>query len=299
MPNADDPGRRSYSLLNLYEECGHKYLKTWAEDPGSSDRDNTTWWLHAGTAVHEAIEYYESWLACEPFILTRAAFDAGIRLAGDRFQVILAEMAAKAGARVDDWQAAKKGEEDGPWWFANGPKMVRQYAETRRNRYDWRLIGSEVKYTMDIVGVPFGGSIDQLWYSFAADGFAIDDIKSGATCPTSIEQLAWYAYAIEANGVQFTLNDQPLELDQYTREVLQVGYHHVRPGARGRYWSAREWVAEWPDMTQRLISMDEAVEAGSFPVRSGWLCRFCPAWDGCWGIGGMGGVTSLDERQGL
>jgi len=179
--------RRSVSQLVSYTQCGEAHrLQKIAKVP-----QRPAGWYALGHAAHKAIEDYEN--------SSRAISTA------EAVEVFLEAYDAEISANLIKWP-------DWDSWMTGGRKGAEQDVADRRvigayqvedyiryaeeNAANWRVIASEVEFTIELGGVECLGFIDQL--AQRIDGsIQVRDLKGGSTIPGSALQLAVYGLAAE------------------------------------------------------------------------------------------------------
>lgn len=188
MPEPEPPPiRRSVSQLTSYAQCGEAHrLQKIAKVP-----QRPAGWYALGRAAHKSIEDYEN----SGRQLTTAE-------AVEVFHVSYDEEIARDFAKWPDWDSwmtggRKGGEADVADRRVIGAYQVEDYIRyAEENAANWRIVASEVEFTIDLGGVECLGYIDQL--SQRIDGtIQVRDLKGGSTIPGSAFQLAVYGLAAE------------------------------------------------------------------------------------------------------
>lgn len=188
MPEPEPPRvRRSVSQLTSYAQCGEAArLQKVAKAP-----QRPASWFHMGSAAHHQIEAYEN-----------SGRTIAVEEATAGFEVEYDRLVAADLAKWPDWDAwltggRKGGEADMQDRRVIGAYQVADYIRyAEENADNWRIIASEVQFTIDIGGVETLGFIDQV--AQRADGsIQVRDLKGGSTIPGSAFQLAVYGLAVE------------------------------------------------------------------------------------------------------
>ena len=188
MVAADPPPiRRSVSQLTSYASCGESFrLQKVAKSP-----QRPASWYGMGRAAHQAIEDYENsgrqMTTAEAVEVFNVSYDAEI---------------ARDLIKWPDWDAwmtggRKSGERDMLDRKVIGAYQVEDYVRyAEENAANWRIIASEVEFTIELGNVDCLGFIDQI--AQRADGsIQVRDLKGGSTIPGSAFQLAVYGLAVE------------------------------------------------------------------------------------------------------
>lgn len=179
--------RRSVSQLTSYAQCGEQYrLERVAKAPSRP----ASWFAH-GHAAHSCIEAWEvggrSWGAAEMADSFEESYDTEIK----KLQVKWPEW--------DAWMTGgrKKPEQDMLDRLTLGRYQVEEYHRYATEAADeWRVIASEVEFTIELGHVEVYGFIDAVRQR--ADGsIEVADYKSGSSTPGSAAQLAVYGIAVE------------------------------------------------------------------------------------------------------
>lgn len=186
---APEPPRtkRSVSQFTSYAQCGESYrISRIAKAPS-----RPAFWFIQGHASHAGIEAYENsgrqMTTAEAVEVYHSAFDA------ERDAQLL---------KWPDWDSwmtggRKGGEQDGEDRRVIGAYQVEEYIKyAEENAARFRVIASEVEFTLNFGGVEVGGFLDQIRQH--VDGsIEVADLKGGTSTPGSAFQLGTYALAAE------------------------------------------------------------------------------------------------------
>lgn len=249
--------------------------------------DNVTevpaWWNVGGTAFHECIREWETYVYAEcesgadwpPPIERRPDADDQ----AERFRHHLAEQTAQtvldSGVNLSAWRVARSGREDRDWWLDNAPGWVAAYvtAALARESHIETLGGApamevEFLWRPPEPGLPgMKGFVDQV-HRFPNGDILIRDLKSGSHKPVDPLQLQIYRLALE---------------DEFGISA---------PRWWGDYWMARQGSATRAvDLTDRapieravyarLAIMDAAERNGYYPANPSSLCSACGVRAAC------------------
>lgn len=264
---------RSHSQLSGYENCGVQYALSDLESAPA-------WWNVGGTAVHAAIES-----------INRGTHIGGSveTLWSDVFERTVAETEITSGIGHPMWRAASRGAEAYDWWRVEGESMVSRWVEFLRRRYaeGWTILEIdgvpviEYAYTLPIDGcpVPDTGVIDvalKLWSGDDRDTARIEiiDIKAGKSAPREGFQIGglyhwaiWRALSLDVG--QPILDGQIEQAFWMARQADPV--NQLVPAA----------TVPWPDVCQRMATMDAAERQGLYVPRPSNFCSACAVKDLC------------------
>lgn len=179
--------RRSVSQLTSYASCAEAHrLQKIAKVP-----QRPAGWYALGRAAHQAIEDYEN---SERKLTTAEAVEV--------FNVSYDAEIARDLIKWPDWDSWMTGGRKGGQADVEDRRLIGAYQVEDYIRYaeenaaNWRIVASEVEFTIDLGGVDCLGYIDQL--AQRADGtIQVRDLKGGSTVPGSAFQLAVYGLAVE------------------------------------------------------------------------------------------------------
>lgn len=181
----------SYSQVDTLLSCGEKYRLTRivgvAEDPA--------WWFIGGSAVHHASELYD---LGQTDATADELWAAG--LAHEMKDVPEGANIRSAGRASKEWPNG----EDGPWWEANGPKLVQSWIDWRAQNPNLLVAelpggvpGVEVAVgALTVDGVALKGYIDRVFTDRETGDMLIVDLKTGRYAPPSSLQMDFYRYAL-------------------------------------------------------------------------------------------------------
>jgi hypothetical protein len=273
-PTLEPPEHLSFSQGGTLDECGMQYRLQRLE-PDVVGRPH--WANVGGTALHAAVEWFETQVAKAPGDAVYAK--ARIEIAGG-FGAIWAKHFAEAlTAQVLEtpavppahWKAGGRGQSEGwTWWQVEGEEMLRRYLEPRLEDMG-RAIASaldgapmvELEGVLDVEGVAYKVVIDQVWdgesFGLPPGSLVIDDLKSGAYAPKGTYQLGGYAWY--------------LRLEQDVEQVY------------GRFWDARTGKYSEPVNLLELHPWDEIVVRvhGQAAKKAGGIFTPAPDWSRCGG----------------
>jgi putative RecB family exonuclease len=179
--------RRSVSQLTSYASCAESHrLQKIAKAP-----QRPAGWYALGRAAHQAIEDYENsgrqLTTAEAVEVFHVAYDAEI---------------ARDLIKWPDWDSWMTGGRKGAEADVTDRRVIGAYQVEDYIRYaeenaaNWRIVASEVEFTIDLGGVDVLGYIDQV--AQRIDGtIQVRDLKGGSTIPGSAFQLAVYGLAAE------------------------------------------------------------------------------------------------------
>lgn len=244
---------RSWSQLSQYETCPKAYYlaritQAW-EKPDA--------WRPMGTALHTAVEYWETHAVSsvdEVLPVAQRAYREGV-------QVFLDET-----PNADAWHSSGtyKGTVDIPRRYAKLREHLEAYGRMRANlpplRGDMASVEGEV--TFDACGVAVTGFVDQIRQG------VIVDLKTGSKKPEDASQLALYAAAIE----------------QQTGERFERGAYVMTGVGRptpGRIFHHDLVTIRVESLTARFHAMDDGVKNERFDPKPGEACRRCGVLSSC------------------
>lgn len=188
---------RSVSQLLGYSSCSERFrLERIARVP-----QRPAAWAFGGNAVHAGIEAWEN---------------SGRKMSPAEVEdVVVIEYRERANALLEDWGVdqfltggRKKGEDD---LSDREDKAIMQAIDyiswAQSQSHLWSIEASEVKFEIELGGVPLVGYIDQV-VKWANGELSVRDLKSGNKVPGSPVQLAVYAHAVqEIYGVNVKLGE--------------------------------------------------------------------------------------------
>lgn len=276
------PDHGSFSTINELSECGLKFAFSRLARAGTVKRAVPAWWNVAGTAFHSAVETIErTFIAAGsmPNFNAESAWAAHFRQA-----ITTAE--TESGVKMDWFLAADKGKENYDFWRVTGPEILSKYMAywAPRREAGWKILvfpdgrpGLELELTLDVNGWPFVCKIDQVWQRPDDGALVIDDLKTGASRPSSTFQLGGYAHALMAE----------LVLDPATDYAVKSG---AIPAIAGAFYKAREGshdreVADllklhpWQELAMRAYAARTMIDNKAYlPQVSDWAggCGSCP-----------------------
>jgi len=199
----------------------------------------------------------------------------------DAFEQELLEAIDQSGLEPDRWSTAGKNKkkdnpagEDARWWRANGPGMVQNWMDWRKES-GWKVlaIDGEPAIELDVEvdigdGLPLKMFIDRVMIEPTNREPVIVDLKTGARTPESDLQLGVYRYGLMA------------------KYGIRVDH--------GAYWMARKGALEMVPLqryTPGLIAtwfqrLQDAIGYGIFLPNPTFKCRACPVRNYCLAFGG-------------
>ena len=177
------PKHMSYSSLNTYLECGHKYKLTKILDV----QEAHAVWFTGGTAVHTATEIYDTEGGDNlDDIWNKAWFDT------------VKEDEERHG-EMTSWQY--KGREDMSWWYGEGRWMLERWVKLRNAGWNIYKDFVEKEYEIPTADATVKMAIDRVMIDFNGD-LVLIDIKTGASSQRHPLQLATYAWALRKDGIE-------------------------------------------------------------------------------------------------
>ncbi|MEU1151836.1 PD-(D/E)XK nuclease family protein [Streptomyces sp. NPDC005918] len=248
---------RSVSQVTEFEDCPYKAflkrVKRVVPRPAA--------WSTHGTAFHSAAEAFEK---------------SGRAMTAEQAVEVFQDEYSKGINRdlgevndPDQWMRANRGDgaDDIEERFHKGTEQTRRYVEYVQDQAPvlWYVDGQpaiELYFMADFGGVKVRGYIDQVLKN-KDDTNRVRDLKTGST--KSKFQLWVYEMALN----QLYPDQETTNGDWY----LAKEHRPTRPVKLGD--------ANQDEITQRIVSMDEAVKGGDFPARPGFLCRFCDVSYAC------------------
>lgn len=178
--------RRSVSQFGAYADCQERYrLERIAKAP-----QRPAAWLHHGVAVHEAIEAYERDGRTHTADQLKEIFVTEYRSRIERTKLEWPDM--------DSWLVGgrKKTEADIEDREVQGQLQIDDYLRyAEEHATEWRIVATEVEFTIDLGGVEVFGYIDAI-RQYADGSLAVVDLKSGSSVPGSAMQLGVYSHAV-------------------------------------------------------------------------------------------------------
>lgn len=256
----DTRPRRSYSRLDLYNECPRKYHHRYI----LGEHEEPSVWTAAGTAFHQVAEWYlgDQW----PHVNGRALGNDEAYY--EAFHQAVEEERARnplAAKPIDKWRKANRGTEDAAWWLKQGPAMVRAFRDwwvtSRLDVLDLEGPALERHFEVDLGGVRVLAIPDAL---VVDEHGQIDvlDYKSGKP-PKKTLQLGVYSAALQvATGLQASYG-----LFYMTRPAQAIAAD----------------LSKWPldKITQLFTDFDSRERAGDYDPTPGDHCRWCPIKKEC------------------
>jgi len=106
---------------------------------------------------------------------------------------------------TSNWRvaSARRNPEDGDWWYTNGYKFYQAWVDWRKANPHMQIartpdgtLGVELEMSPKVDGVAIKMFIDRLFYDTIKGEYAIVDLKTGKTTPSSSLQLAFYSYGL-------------------------------------------------------------------------------------------------------
>lgn len=248
----------SYSGFTTWLECGEKFrlqrIKGVQEQPG--------YYLAGGSAVHHATEVYDQ----------GADVTTAIQAFHNYFDEELAQRPnavwRAAGRKTAQWPQG----EDDKWWRANGPDMVRKYAQFRINTNAtfpiWQteagLEGIELPVDPEFTGgIQLKGYIDRVFTM--QPELVVVDLKSGSREPASALQLGVYATAMEK---------------QYGIRPKWGAYYMTRKGEMTPMVDLSHYTEE--KLARWFRSFKRAVESDIFVPHVTSMCSGCGVREACY-----------------
>lgn len=264
MTTVSGPRRRSHSQFSQYKRCGHEYehervLRT-PQPPAA--------WFTQGTAVHAAIEAFEK----SGRIMTKVqAVDAYVEAWAEE-----QEKKLKVEPDIEKWRIVgrKRPSKDLEDRYLEGHRQVVGYIDYVKSSGEtiWTLPdGSpavEVRFTIELAGVPVIGYIDQI-IEHPDLGLMVRDIKTGTKLPSDPLQLVLYKMAMQ---IQFGADIQ------YGDYWMGKNLAPTPP-----YWLGSvdpAWLAN------QYRQMDIAERNGVYLANPGDHCRICGFKEQCFIFGG-------------
>ncbi|MFE9660325.1 PD-(D/E)XK nuclease family protein [Streptomyces sp. NPDC005955] len=245
------------SQVEQYEKCPKQYELQRV----LGVRQRPAAWFHQGTAVHAAVEEYEvsgrALDASEAVAVFSENYSRGVR----------ADLAAEP--NLDRWMTAggAAGRSDIESRYALGMDQTRAYVEWAEEHQPsiWKgeggELGIEKHLTAEIGGVTVQGYVDQL-VNQPDNSVRVRDVKTGTT--RSAFQLQTYTVLVR-KALSLKVND--------------ADWYMAKNGKLSRPIDLKE-VAE-ADIAHRFVEADHGINAGSFPARPGFHCRFCSVSHAC------------------
>ena len=258
----------SHSAMSTWLNCGWSYYLTRIQKVP----ENPSYWLVGGKSLHECTEWYDH---LNPLVQDTADFDLRT-IFQDKWEhnYRLADngMPFRAGGRATKQYPHK---EDANWWLDNGPKMLHNWIEWRKqdNPYlPYQLSGGdfaiETELNVEIGGVPMKGFLDRLMVS--PDGeLTVIDIKTSTKAPVTYTQLGTYAIMCEKamgvrpiKGAYFMARTgeltEPIDLSHYTEKRL----------------------------ASQVKGFKTAVDNNIFIPQPGFMCGTCSVNHACYAVNG-------------
>ena len=256
----DEKTYRSVSQHNTYNQCPYRYYlerveKVW-QRPAA--------WLAQGSAVHEAIEFWE-----------RENREASLDDAQNRFRQAYARYIGESTEQTPNFE----------YWFASGPYRGEQDIERRyylgldqvERYFDWvdnhpddviwvapdGTPGIELEFDITLGDVPVRGFVDAI---VVVDGeLRVRDHKTGNQ-PGDDFQLAVYSQALA---------------DTYGIERPELGDYWMGKSGKATYpYRLDDWSRE--DLVERFRELDEGIRSERFdPDPEPSKCNFCPVRTSC------------------
>jgi len=259
---------RSWSQISAFEECGVRYaLSDLATTPA--------WWNVGGIAVHSAIERINLTVRSDPSVLDKATTQD--RLWDEAFRITVAETEYTSGVPHAAWRAANKGAEAYDWWRVEGGLMVERWLDFLRMQYElgWRIemVEQELSLPVTNVEVPVTAILDVVLRHVRRGWWWIIDIKAGKSAPKDGFQLGglyhWALWVHVRSG------------------ATQAVYLDSDPTIAQSFWLARTGEVRstlgvpWPDVVQRVSTMDAMERQGFYVPRPGIFCGSCEVRHQC------------------
>lgn len=140
------------------------------------------------------------------------------------------------------WRVAspRRNPEDGDWWFTNGYKFYERWVDWRKANPHMKIAElSDGTLAVEMEASPYVGEvevkmfIDRVFYDTEREEYAIVDLKTGKTTPTSALQLAFYSYGLrKVYGLEVTKGyywmarkgelSEPFDLADYTDSKIET-----------------------------------------------------------------------------
>jgi len=141
-----------------------------------------------------------------------------------------------------NWRVAspRRNPEDGDWWFTNGYKFYERWVDWRKANPHMKIAElSDGTLAVEMEASPYVGEvevkmfIDRVFYDTEREEYAIVDLKTGKTTPTSALQLAFYSYGLrKVYGLEVTKGyywmarkgelSEPFDLADYTDSKIET-----------------------------------------------------------------------------
>lgn len=268
----------SHSGLGDWLECGERYRLLRVEEV---PRQIVLWATTGGSAVHAVTEAHDRRLFGDETMTIdfNEALDIAIQAEIDRYGITKEQFTA-TGKASGRWPL----KENEDFWRYMGPYYVRNYLAFReQSPRDILVLDSgepaiELQFDVELGGGNTPGAADRIFVNRAEKNrLEIWDIKSGSRTPSSLRQLAIYAYGFTAT---------------YGTPVWKGAYFMTRKGktaqVKGVPIPSGEAYGPW-DLGAQLASLDftfsqvyDAIDAGLFPARESDLCGLCPVRNWCY-----------------
>lgn len=258
-------GYLSYSAMSSYLECGNRF----ALERVYNAPQTPAWWFLAGDAFHKATEDFDHADEFEP----------------DQAEAHWHARWAEAMAEVEDPKALKAGgrksaqwpdKENGDYWTATGPSLMRLYAKWKQDVFEegWQWLALpdgkpaiEVPVQFEAEDVLVKGYIDRVMVDPNGQ-VVVMDLKTGSREPASSLQLGVYALGLQRNlDIAATLG----------------GYYMARKGEIPTLHSLTHLTNEIPGW---FSSTKKAIEHEIFIPKVGPLCGSCSVAPYCTAVGG-------------
>jgi hypothetical protein len=274
-PTLAPPEHLSFSQGGTLDECGMQYRLDRLE-PDVVGRPH--WANVGGTALHAAVEWFETQVAKAPgdgeYAKARIGIAGGFAAIWAKHfaEALTAQVLKTPAVPPASWKAGGRGQSEGwTWWQVEGEEMLRRYLEPRLADMGRTIAGTlggapmvELEGVLDVEGVDYKVVIDQVWrgehFGLEPDSLVIDDLKSSAYAPKGSYQLGGYAWFLRRTG--------------YTASKIY-----------GRFWDARTGKYSDPVDLLELHPWDEVVVRvhGQAAKKAGGIFTPAPDWSRCGG----------------